>query len=533
VTITVTATNGESATYEFTVRVGGASADTNLTSLTLNDVEVTDGQTIELPARTTSVNVVAVPRDEAASIRVTGKTGLKVGLNVVEIEVTAPDQVAKRIYTLNVVVAPLSSNTNLSSFKVNGEDVTDGSTVQLPALTRQVTVDAITADPEATVAISGRNNLADGTNTLSVAVTAADGTVRTYLVTLNVRILSGDKSLALFKINGNNVQNGDVVTVENGTESVEVEAVANSEAATVEIIGGNNLATGDNFVSALVTAENGSSQIYRVNVKVAQSSVKTLSTFKVAGQDVVDGAELVLPQYTKFVSVQVATTDANARFTIQGATGLVSGDNQLSVVVTAADGSQATYTVKLYVTPLSSDTGLKVFKINGVDVVDKGISFAKAMMVLRNYLGKNFKKAAFIVFGNHDARILHQSFHHSPDALETTVKTVTGNLIDYSMFLSEFIKDQNGNPLSLINNLLVFKEPFQGEHHQPLDDAKNLMLLYRRVLENKETIMSEYLKIFKQFRHLPEPVKIIIQQLLDDKTVEKKDLMQAVKDYLG
>jgi len=172
-------------------------------------------------------------------------------------------------------------------------------------------------------------------------------------------------------------------------------------------------------------------------------------------------------------------------------------------------------------------------KITEIDVVDKGISFAKAMMVLRNYLGKNFKKAAFIVFGNHDARILHQSFHHSPDALETTVKTVTGNLIDYSMFLSEFIKDQNGNPLSLINNLLVFKEPFQGEHHQPLDDAKNLMLLYRRVLENKETIMSEYLKIFKQFRHLPEPVKIIIQQLLEDKTVEKKDLMQAVKDYLG
>ncbi len=172
-------------------------------------------------------------------------------------------------------------------------------------------------------------------------------------------------------------------------------------------------------------------------------------------------------------------------------------------------------------------------KITEVDVVDKGISFAKAMMLLRNYLGKNFKKAAFIVFGNHDARILHQSFHHSPDALETTVKTVTGNLIDYSMFLSEFIKDQNGNPLSLINNLLVFKEQFQGEHHQPLDDAKNLMLLYRRVLENKETIMSEYLKVFKQFRHLPEPVKIIIQQLLDDKVVEKKDLLQVVKDYLG
>ncbi|NBQ98343.1 MAG: hypothetical protein EBU12_09050, partial [Microbacteriaceae bacterium] len=372
ITITVTAPNGDSETYEFTVRVGGASADTALTSLTLNGVEVTDGQIIELPARTTSVNVVAVPRDEAASIKVTGKTGLKVGTNLVEIEVTAPDQVAKKTYTLTVVVAPLSSNTNLSAFKVNGEDVIDGATVQLPALTRQVTVDAITADPEATVAITGRTNLADGTNTLSVAVTAADGTVRTYLVTLNVRILSGDKSLSVFKINGNTVQNRDVVNVANGTQSVEVEAVANSEVATLEIIGGTGLVTGDNFVSVLVRAENGSTQLYRVNVKVALSSVKTLSTFKVAGQDVVDGAELVLPQYTKFVTVQVATTDANARFTIQGATGLVSGNNQLAVVVTAADGTQATYTVKLYVTPLSSDTSLKAFKINGVDVVDQG-----------------------------------------------------------------------------------------------------------------------------------------------------------------
>ncbi|NBR78262.1 MAG: hypothetical protein EBT76_05645, partial [Microbacteriaceae bacterium] len=258
ITITVTAPNGDSETYEFTVRVGGASADTALTSLTLNGVEVTDGQIIELPARTTSVNVVAVPRDEAASIKVTGKTGLKVGTNLVEIEVTAPDQVAKKTYTLTVVVAPLSSNTNLSAFKVNGEDVIDGATVQLPALTRQVTVDAITADPEATVAITGRTNLADGTNTLSVAVTAADGTVRTYLVTLNVRILSGDKSLSVFKINGNTVQNRDVVNVANGTQSVEVEAVANSEVATLEIIGGTGLVTGDNFVSVLVRAENGS-----------------------------------------------------------------------------------------------------------------------------------------------------------------------------------------------------------------------------------------------------------------------------------
>jgi inhibitor of KinA sporulation pathway (predicted exonuclease) len=172
-------------------------------------------------------------------------------------------------------------------------------------------------------------------------------------------------------------------------------------------------------------------------------------------------------------------------------------------------------------------------KITEVDVVDKGIGYDKSMLTLRNYVGKNFKKAAFIVFGNHDARILHQSFHHSPEADETIVKTVTQNLIDYSSFIGEFIKDQNGNPLSLINNLLVFKETFQGEHHQPLDDAKNLLLLYRRVLEHQAIILEEYLKVFKQLRHVPEPVKQLLLKIMNDQPVDKSTLIGLAKEYLG
>jgi len=172
-------------------------------------------------------------------------------------------------------------------------------------------------------------------------------------------------------------------------------------------------------------------------------------------------------------------------------------------------------------------------KITEVDVVDKGIGYDKSMLTLRNYVGKNFKKAAFIVFGNHDARILHQSFHHSPEADETIVKTVTQNLIDYSSFIGEFIKDQNGNPLSLINNLLVFKETFQGEHHQPLDDAKNLLLLYRRVLEHQAIILEEYLKVFKQLRHVPEPVKQLLLKIMNDQPVDKSTLIGLTKEYLG
>jgi hypothetical protein len=80
---------------------------------------------------------------------------------------------------------------------------------------------------------------------------------------------------------------------------------------------------------------------------------------------------------------------------------------------------------------------------------------------------------------------------------------------------------------------LIFKENFQGEHHQPLDDAKNLMLLYRRVLDQQPIILEEYLKVFKQLRHVPEPVKQLLQKVLNDEPVNKTLLIGLVKDYLG
>jgi inhibitor of KinA sporulation pathway (predicted exonuclease) len=181
--------------------------------------------------------------------------------------------------------------------------------------------------------------------------------------------------------------------------------------------------------------------------------------------------------------------------------------------------------VGLYVTKLT--------KITEIDVVDKGISFAKAMLKLRNYVGKSFNKSAFIIFGNHDVRILNQSFHHSPDADETIVKTITKNAIDFSMFLSEFIKDDKGNPLSLINNLAVFNVPFKGDHHHPLDDTKNLLNLYRQVISHKEIIIESYIKSMSHLRHVPEPVKIIIEKILKDEPVTKETFILTIKEYIG
>ena len=449
ITVTVTAPNGDSASYEFIVRVGGASADTALTSLTLNNIEVEDGQTINLPARTTSVSVVAITRDEAATVRVLGRTGLQVGNNDVLVEITAPDLVAKRTITLHVVVAPLSSNTNLATFTVNGNEVADGSVVALPALTGQVTVEAIAQDSEAVVTIAGRTNLVGGSNTLTVTVTAANGTQKQYIVTLNVRILSADNSLSSFQVAGYIVTDGSTVSVANGTQSVEVIATATDSSATVGISGGTALKTGANAVTVLVTAENGATKVYRVTVSVALSSVTTLQSFKVNGIEVTAGSTITLPQYTKAVIAKVVTTDAQANYAITGANGLSDGNNTLNVEVTAVDGTKANYQVTLYVTPLSSDTSIQSITVNGTPVADNGVVVVPALTTSVSVVAvTNDSRSAAVVTGK-------SGLQDGNNTVTVTVTAQNGSTAVYTFTVRVLVRSGDTSLSSLLVNGVV------------------------------------------------------------------------------
>jgi inhibitor of KinA sporulation pathway (predicted exonuclease) len=174
----------------------------------------------------------------------------------------------------------------------------------------------------------------------------------------------------------------------------------------------------------------------------------------------------------------------------------------------------------------------KLTQITEADLLDKGIPFAQAMTSLRNYVGKKFEDAVFIVFGNHDLRILNQSLAHSPDADEVIIKTITKNSIDFSKFIAEFIKDEKGNPLSLLNNLLVFNYVFKGNFHQPLDDAKNLLKLYELTLKNPDIIFTQYQQQLSRYHHLPGPIQTIMNKIYAKETVDYQVFQQAIKDYL-
>ncbi len=164
----------------------------------------------------------------------------------------------------------------------------------------------------------------------------------------------------------------------------------------------------------------------------------------------------------------------------------------------------------------------------------EGISFRNAMLQLKKYCGMNFKKAAFMTFGNHDLRILNQSIMYSMDYPKDICSQIQKNFIDYAAFISDFIRDPNGNPMSLVHYCELFDIKEAGPAHDPTIDAINLMNLYDGFLAKTDIVLKEYkLLLQKPNNHLPTPVSEAIVKLAQGKDVSGKEFEKALKDYLS
>ncbi|NBR61954.1 MAG: hypothetical protein EBT86_09990, partial [Actinobacteria bacterium] len=205
--------------------------DVTLFTFTINGSDVQDGDVVYQDYGTSSVDVVAQPNNVDASVEVNGDSGLVTGANELDVVVTSADDSISKTYKVTINVAA-NNDTSLGVFAVNGNDVSSGDTVNLDYGTEEVDVLAEPSDVEATLTISGNKDLKPGENSLVVTVYAADGVASiTYTVKLVVA-QNSDASLGVFAVNGNDVFNGDVISLPYGTEEVDVLAEPSDVEAT-------------------------------------------------------------------------------------------------------------------------------------------------------------------------------------------------------------------------------------------------------------------------------------------------------------
>ena len=165
---------------------------------------------------------------------------------------------------------------------------------------------------------------------------------------------------------------------------------------------------------------------------------------------------------------------------------------------------------------------------------DKGVHFDTAMKELKKYVGINFKKATFITFGNHDLRILNQSISYNLVYPKEVTSQIQKNYFDYMSFISEFIRDENGNPLSLVHYCELFGLQEAGKAHDPEIDAINLANLYDGFLANLTLVSEEYKKhLNKHNSSLPYPVAKAIKKLSNGENVTAEEFNEYIKEYLN
>ena len=311
------------------------------------------------------------------------------------------------------VEQPKSSNADLNTLSVSGYTIspafdkdTLNYTLTVPNNQTEVTINATLADGKASIAGTGRRTLDVGANPLKVTVKAEDGTTKIYTInvtrsedtsTPETDTRSGDATLKSLSVSNQNIspafdksKTSYTLTVPNDTTSIDVSAIANDSKATVTISGNTNLKVGVNPVKITVKAENGTTNVYTINVtrKASSASGTTttptkssnnyLKSLETTNGDIKPDFDKTKNNYSITVPYNISRlTDITAIPEDEKATAKINGNanfkvgevNTVEIIVTAEDGSERTYTLNVTRASSSGDVLL-----DDIDITGGGVS---------------------------------------------------------------------------------------------------------------------------------------------------------------
>jgi len=306
ITTVVTAQDG-TTTKTYTLTVTRVSNVATLSGLVLSSgtlspafATVTMSYTASVPNATTSITVKPTVTNTTATIKVNGTTvasgvasgpiSLSVGNNVITTVVTAQDGTTISTYT--VTVTRISNVATLTGLVLSSGTLsppfaaaTTSYTASVTNATNSITVTPTATDATATIKVNGMTvasgvasgsiTLTVGTNTISMLVTAQDGTtVKTYTVTVT-RALSPISTLSALVVSTGTLSpsfsTGTLSytsSASSATTSVTVTPTVTDNTSTVKV-NGTTVASGSpsaaislgvssiNTITVLVTAQNG------------------------------------------------------------------------------------------------------------------------------------------------------------------------------------------------------------------------------------------------------------------------------------
>lgn len=180
--------------------------------------------------------------------------------------------------------------------------------------------------------------------------------------------------------------------------------------------------------------------------------------------------------------------------------------------------------------------GSFVSKMTGITedkLAKEGVPFNVAQNSFRKYVGADWTRCLFLTYGNQDAFMMHQSLECCPEGRVEDVKLFAHRNLDFSAFLSNYVRDSKGNNLSLIHACEAFEVPLVGQAHDALNDARDLIGLYNAFVTKKEILKSFYLKVLALGKISSPSIKKAAKQLSKGQDVTHEQFEKWIEEELA
>ena len=375
ITLDVTSEAGEVNTYTITI-TREMNDDTTLKEVKNNrgstvtkveDSSLGYDYLINVQYEIPDIILEGIPNVSSSKVTGNGYYSLNIGNNDITLRVTSEAGNYKD-YVVRVV-RDLSTNDDLSFLFVEEgglsphfNETTIFYNVKVPNNVTEVHIEAIPEDKDATVDIVGdTTNLEVGVpREIQVVVTAPKGNQKTYTLSIT-RQEATVENLALLQLETNRgeltpVFNPDTLnyTLEVENEITDITVTAETLSDTVQVLGTGtyDLRVGKNGISVFVVGTDEVQRDYQIVVTRKKSKDATLSSLVVKSHTLSPTFNKTTENYTLTTSgtyldfTTIKPTESEATYVVTGNENFVTGENTVTIEVTAPDGeTKKTYTL--------------------------------------------------------------------------------------------------------------------------------------------------------------------------------------------
>ncbi len=368
------------------------SSNTNLSSLNISSGNIsfdkdTTTYNINVDKSTTSVNITATPEDKNSKIDGLGNKKLNYGTNTSKITVTAPNS-EKKVYTINIVRNNTkSSNNNLSNMTIENIPIifnkdTLEYNIDVPYNISKLNINVTLEDKLSALEIKNKELSPGKTTDIKVIVTAENGDKKTYTISATRAIketvaLSNNNYLkdiipsvgALSpKFNKDISEYTIYLTEEN--KDIKIDTVLDDNKSSIKVEKPSTLNVGNNYFNYIVTSENKTSRVYKVNVVLVSSTEEhTPSNINLKNLVIKNGSlnetfdenkKVYTYNSDEDIEVIAEPLDDTSKVTINKNDGLI------AIVVESKDGEIGTYLLKKETPAMTKSNNTSMYVIFGI-----------------------------------------------------------------------------------------------------------------------------------------------------------------------